>query len=206
MFTLLRVSIFVIFAALAFGELSSNSVTVTATNTANLVPDQAVIDVVVNSGQNSTLNDILTAVQPAGLTVANLSGVGSVGTVTQPNLQWGFGWAVPLAQVKTAIATLTGLEQSVPQANPNLSVSFSIQGTQVSQQLQQSQSCSYADLLASARAQAQILATAGGRTLSGVLAMSSATSAVSGLSASSVNYALPTQSCSLTVKFALLGL
>jgi hypothetical protein len=149
------------------------------------------------------LSDVLTALQPAGVGIGNLSGVGSVGAVTNPGVQWIFALAVPLSQIKQTIATLNTLMQSVPQANKNLSVSFSIQGTQVSQQLQQSQTCSYADLLSSARTQAQALAMAGRRTLSGVLAMSGSTSTTTGTGAASYSGAPP--SCSLTVKFALLG-
>ena len=197
-----------LFAPFAFAQLDSNSVTVTATNNVNLQPDQAVFQVSVNSDTTSTLSDVLTAVQPAGLGLSNFSSVGTPFlSVNQTGLQWTFGLAAPLAQIQATIAMLSALQQSVPQANPRLSVSFSIQGTQVSQQSQQSQTCSYADLLASARAQAQTLAAAAGRTLSGILAMSSTTAKNTGSIPSLASYLSATpQACSLTVKFALLGL
>jgi hypothetical protein len=158
------------------------------------------------------LSDILTAVQPANVTLANFSGVSTVSfqvqvgnrIQNQQGDQWTFTLAVPLANVKSTVATLTALQKSVPQANKTLSVSFSIQGTQVSQQLQQSQSCDMTGILADARAKAQDLASAGGRTLGGTLALSTSTSTSIGTPANP----FPTsssQSCSATVKFALLG-
>ena len=55
-------------------------------------------------------------------------------------------------------------------------MSFSIVGTQVSQQLAQSQTCSLSGLIAAATTQAQNLAAASGFTLGAILAMSSSTS------------------------------
>lgn len=202
----LRTSLFVLSASFAFGQLDSNSVTVTASSTANIQPDQATFAVYVNSDVNATLSDVLAVLQPAGIGLSNFSGIGSVSTVAAAE-QWAFGLSVPLSQIKATIAMLTGLQQNVPQANKNLSLSFSIQGTQVSQQAQQSQICSYADLLTSARSQAQALASAGGRTLSGVLAMSTGISTSTGtVSPLSSLYSATSQACSLKVKFALLGL
>jgi uncharacterized protein YggE len=205
MIQLLRSFIFVIFPALAFGQLDSNSVTVTASNNVTLQPDQATFAISVTSDVNSTLSDVLSAVQPAGLTLANFLGIGT--SYSYPGgsqgLNWTFNLAVPITQIKATSAMLVGLQKSVPLANQNLSISFSIVGTQVSQQLQQSQPCSYATLLASAQTQAQAMAMAGGRTLSGVLAMSAGTSTTTGSGVSYGAVAPPT--CSLTVKFALLG-
>ena len=194
--------LFLISASLAFGQLDSNSVTVTSSSNTTPQPDQAVFSVTVGAAIGTSLNDVVSALSGSGITLANLSNVttslGVSGSPTfgipglapagPPPLNWTFTLVAPLANTKATVAMLTGLQQTVPQKNSSLTLSFSIQGTQVSQQLQQSQPCAISDLLTDARTQAQTLAAAGGRTLSGILALSSATSG-----------------CTVTVKFALLG-
>jgi hypothetical protein len=187
-------------AAFAFGQLDSNSVTVTSSHNTAPLPDQAVFSVTVTSGSGTSLTDVVSALQGSGITLANLSGVTTLSSGSPtgigipppgpftPPLYWTFTLVVPLANTMATVAMLTGLQQTVPQKNSSLTLSFSIQGTQVSQQLLQSQPCVISDLLTDARAQAQTLAASGGRILSGILALSSATSG-----------------CTVTVKFALLG-
>src|SRR5260370_16768437 len=65
----------VLFAPLAFGQLDSNSVTVTASRGASLQADQAVFGVFVNSGLNAGLDDFLAALQGSGITLATFSSV-----------------------------------------------------------------------------------------------------------------------------------
>jgi uncharacterized protein YggE len=192
--------LFLISASLAFGQLDSNSVTVTSSSAATPQPDQAIFNVTVGAGIGTSLNDVVSALSGSGITLANLSSVttslGGVATgiasgpapPAPPALNWTFTLIVPLASTTATVVMLTGLKQSIPQKNSTLSLSFGIQGAQVSQQLQQSQPCAISDLLADARTQAQTLAASGGRILSGILALSSATSG-----------------CMVTVKFALLG-
>ncbi len=212
-------------APLAFGQLESNTVTVTATQNLSVQPDQVVFSVSVTSGISTSLSDVLTAVQSAGITSANFTGISSSltgiivpvptpvnqpaqpGGVIAPTIQWNFVLAAPFATMKATITTLTGLEQSISQNNSGLSLSFSIQGTQVSQQLQQSQVCPLSDLLASAQSQAQKLANVAGMSIGAILAMSSVTSSAPAagtaiLGIVSTSYIAPPV-CSMTVKFAL---
>jgi hypothetical protein len=206
----------VVSASLAFAQLDSNSITVNASRSAALQPDQALFVVSVQSDLNTSLNDVLAALQGSGITSANFAGVSSnsgftISSGPSQTLQWAFALPVPLAKTKDTVAALTALQQNIAQNNKSLKLSFSIQGTQVSQQLQQSQTCSIPDLLADARTQAQKLADAGGVTLGAILAMSSP--------ASSSALAIPQQivavgsfvststftpaPCALTVKFAV---
>jgi uncharacterized protein YggE len=67
-----------------------------------------------------------------------------------------------------------------------MTLSFQIQGTQVSPQARQSQACVAADLIADARAQAQKTAGSAGFTVLSVVSISGTTSG-----------------CSVTVKFAV---
>jgi hypothetical protein len=170
------------------------------------------------------LSDVLAVVAPAGLTQANFVGVSSVpfpGNIlpAQPGqplpplqapLQWVFAVPVPISKMKDMASALSDLQRSLAQVANGPRLSFSVQGTQVSPQLQQTQTCQFTDLIADARAQAQKLASAAGLTAGNVLAMSSSVAASTGgvISAyfgSSPFLLAPTSAapCFVTVKFAL---
>jgi|ERR1035441_1266365 uncharacterized protein YggE len=214
--------VFIMSASLAFGQLDSNSITVTASQSENLQPDQVLFAVDVSTPLTASLDDVLAAVKGAGITSANFSGVYSSATAQSgtgtgngqsPAEQWAFGLAVPFAQMKATVTTLTSLQQSITQASSGFTLSFSVQGTQVSTSLLQSQTCNIAGLIVDATAQAQKLATAAGLNLGSILAMSSNTSislpgtpvqqlgAVGSLLVSQ-QLAAP-QGCALTVKFGV---
>jgi uncharacterized protein YggE len=197
------VFLLVSFCSLAFGQLDSNSITVSASNSDNLQPDQAVFSVSVQAGTSTGLDDVLAALQGSGITAANLSGVNTaqqtlscVGTPsTSLMLQWVFSLPVALANTKATVTTLTTLQQNIAKQNSGLMLLFSISGTEVSQQLAQSQACSLSALITSATTQAQTLAAAGGLTLGSILALSGSTS-----NFVSSPYATP-PTCAITVKF-----
>lgn len=207
------VPIFLISASSALAQLDSNSVTVTASRSSTPQADQGLFVIYIDSDLNTALADVLAAVQPAGLTVSNFSSVFTntqyvyTGNQQQTQLvpRWAFRLTVPVSGIKDTIATLTALENSVPKANKNLTVSFSLTGTQPSSQTQQSQVCDFAGLISDARAQAQTLAAAGGRTLAGILALSTSTSNTTGNSVSLYPNTSTSVPCSATVKFGLLG-
>lgn len=188
--------------------------TVTASNSATLQPDQVVFSIQVTSGINASLNDIVSALQGIGITTANFTGIIPevlssivIGLpAPAPTETWNFTLAAPLAKIKDTVAQLTSLQQMITKQNNGLQMSFSVQGTQVSQQLQQSQPCVLFDLLANARTQAQNLAIAAGFTLDVIQAMSSTiTTAVSsqGQSYSSFLLGAASAPCTVTVKFGL---
>jgi hypothetical protein len=198
----------------AFAQLDSNSVTVTATRSMSQQPDQVLFAVNIQSGLNTSLDDVVAALQGSGITAANFVGVSLSPSLlynVAPPMQWIFSLPASLVKIKDTIAMLTALQQSIAKQNNGLMVSFSVQGTQVSGQSQQSFVCPIPDLLADATTQAQKLASAAGLSLGSVLAMSSGTS-VSGsvgtpISVSAViSFAPPVlpSVCSMTVKFALL--
>lgn len=169
-------------ALFAFAQVNSNSIIVTASQNPTLTPDQAVFSVTVQSGTNTSLNDVLTALQGSGLTAANFSGVStlglfnpSTGATTNVNILWNFTLAAPLTSTTATVASLATLQQKLAQNTPPLNLSFSVEGTQVSAQQQQSQTCSISSLLANAQSQAQTLANAGGLNLNGILSISGST-------------------------------
>jgi hypothetical protein len=104
--------------------------------------------------------------------------------------------------MKTTITLMSSLQASIATAKNGLAFSFAIQGTQVSPQLQQSQTCSIADLIADARAQGGKMASAAGMSLGPIQAMSSVTANNPPSQPSPSFYYVPPV-CSLTVKFAL---
>lgn len=207
---MLRYALLLLLPLLAAAQTASNSVTVTASRNTTVQPDQAVLSISVDGPLNATLDDAVAALQGSGITVANFSGVGTTqvfaGQQMQTFLEWRFSLAVDLANLKTTMATLSGIQQNVAKQKNGMSVGISVQGTQVSQKQAQSQSCSLSDLMADARAQAAKLASAASMTVGGVLAVSggSTTTATSaGGSALSSVVSLPV--CALTVRFALSG-
>jgi len=191
----LRCAALLLLPALAFSQIVNNSVTVTASQPVTAQPDQAVFGVVVTSGLDKALADIVIALQGTGITSSNFVGINnSAALVTvvsgtqppsspPPQLQWNFQLVVPISKVKDTTASLAALATKLPQNNSGLSLTFSLQGTETSQ----SPGCNLSDLVASARTQAQQLASAAGLLVG--LIQSLSTSAPG--------------SCLLTVRFAL---
>jgi hypothetical protein len=178
--------------SVAFAQVDSNSITVTASRGSSPgPPDQAVFGVVVTSGVDTSLDDVIALLQGSGISAANLQALSeypiSNGSSGQPiqTLNWRFAFTAPLAKNKDTIATLTNLQATMAKKNNGVMMSFSIQGTQSSVQ---PQTCSLSDLLTDARTQAQKLADGAGVSVGNILAMSSPTGAA----------------CVLTVRFALL--
>lgn len=153
----------------AFGQLEPNTLTVSATRQIDLQPDQAVLYLSVSSDPAASLDQIASALSGLGITSANLTGIGNS---NPPMLQWSFTLAVPLSNLAATIGSLSTLQQTITQNNSGLSLTFTVGGTQVSTQLQQSQSCSTSDLIADATAQAQKLAAAAGLVLGPILKLS----------------------------------
>jgi len=171
----------------------------------------------VTASINASLDDVLAALKGSGITIANLSGVINGSGIPfgifpgnpqpTPTIQWSFGLGVPFAQMKATVTALTSLQQSIMQANSGFILSFSVQGTQVSASLQQSQTCSIPGLITDATAQASKLASAAGLNLGSIVAMSSAGSnsrvAFETISGAFSSQLTVPQNCALTVKFAV---
>ena len=204
---------FVLSIPLAFGQLDSNSITVTASRstTTGVPPDQAVFMVQVSSGLDASLDDVLTALQGTGITTVNFLTMNSFVLFPQaqgqpgPLLGWTFRYAVPLAKIKDTVALLTSLQQTIANRHNGLTLVFGLQGFQGS-----GQNCSLSDLIADARTQAQKLADAGGVSVGNILAISSPTGASTQNSIQAVAPgaagAPPSgpPTCAVTVKFGLL--
>ncbi|SPE40712.1 exported hypothetical protein [Candidatus Sulfopaludibacter sp. SbA3] len=202
-----RILTFLLLASAAFGQINSNStsVTVTATLGQNVSPDQIGISVTVESAVTATLADVLAALQGTVLTPVTFSSVYSTqqyttnGKLANPLLEWTFQLAVPLANMKSQVAALQALKMSLSQGQTPLTLSYSVQGPQTSTQVQV-QSCALSDLVAAARTKAQQIAGAANLKAGNVVALSSSVTTMIGPSAPTP-YVIPT--CSLTATFAL---
>ena len=167
---------------LMLGQPGPYAITITASRSLNLQPDQVLFGINVNSGLTSNLDDVTGALQAAGISGASFSSVNTVpygttnGTPTQSFLQWTLTLAAPLAKLKDTLGLLSGAQQNIAKQGSGLLFSFFAQGLQVSPQLQQSQSCPEADLMADARGQAQKVAAAAGVSAGSVLSMSDGSS------------------------------
>ncbi len=198
-----------------FGQLESNTLTITATRFVTVQPNDVTFTVSVSCSDSTSLDQVVAALSGLGITSANLTGVESF---VPPTVQWNFTLAVPIAKLATTIGSLTQLQQTIAQNNSGLTLTFTVEGTQaskLSQQLQQSKPCSNADLVADATAQAQKLTAAAGLTLGPISRVSNAPPSQPALVVA--NFALggfivpsflfesvpQSATCSLVVKFQL---
>jgi hypothetical protein len=148
---------------------AQHTLTIAATRSINLQPDQVLYSLSVSSGTAVTLDQIVVALSGLGITASNLNGVFNNPAST---FQWSFTLAAPLSNLTATIGTLTKLQQTITQNNSGLTLTFYLDGTRVSQQLQQSQTCSNSELIADATAQAQKISAAAGLPLGPIRSLS----------------------------------
>ena len=188
-----------------FGQLESNTLTISASRVLSIQADQADFNVTVDAPPSNGLDDILTAIQTSGITAANLS---SLRSSTAGALEWQFNLPVSFAKVQTTAASLVSLQQTIAKSNNGLKLSFYIGGLQASDALAQAQSCPVTDLLSDAQAQAKKLADAAGFAVGPILTIdgSSANGAAARVDYPiNTGFAAPAPStCAITVKFRLL--
>jgi hypothetical protein len=213
-------------AALSAADLDNNTVTVTATRSNAVQPDQAQVLLQLNAAQGAGLDDVLGTLKGTSVVAANLSNVTQEGDGT---VTWTFLLPVALTSLKSTLAALAQLDASLGSSHGSHVLNYSVIGTQVSADAQAAQPCPLPALVSDARKQADALAAAAGMKTGPIVSVSdepptaqvatssavliagdfSAILPVSGLPY--VNYAalsrvLPVPappSCSLTVQFRL---
>ncbi|HTS66958.1 MAG TPA: hypothetical protein VMH28_33265 [Candidatus Acidoferrales bacterium] len=220
-------------AALSAAALDDNTVTVTATRTLNIQPDQVLLYVNLIS-QDGGLNDVLTKLHGTGITAANLTSVQPEQTVYDPSEPlnptsvWNFLVRLSFAQLKSSVAALTQAQAGLKPVGGLQALSYYIAGTQVSADAQAAQPCPLTALVSDARRQADSMAAAAGMRTGAIVAIGDAASAevtagfavptaVSRVGDFSLLLGVPNQwystpvlaaspqlSCSLTVQFKLL--
>jgi uncharacterized protein YggE len=203
--TFCLIALFLTSASLLFGQLDSDTVTIQASRSVNLTPDQIIFTVSVSAGPTTSLDQIAAALANSGIAASNFVGV-TGGADNQSPLQWLFTLAAPLSKIKATIATLTALQQSIAQNNSGLTLMFQVQGTQFSPESIQSQTCAAKDLVAAAQTQAQNVAAVAGLYVGSIVAISdgSSTAAVQTFAVTGLWYNPRPPGCFLEVKFKLL--
>jgi uncharacterized protein YggE len=180
----------VILAPVAFAQLDSNTITVSASRAIYVQPDQIAIGVFVDTGLDVTLDQVLAAVQPAGISASNFSSVypaynllsgllnsgpistGPISIGSVGGLEWAFTVNVPFASMKDTLNLLASVLQTLAKQPLGMTLTFGPQGLQVSPQAQAAQACNTPNLMADARSQALALANAAGFGVGSVVALS----------------------------------
>jgi hypothetical protein len=212
-----------------FGQPQPN-ITITATRTNVIQPDQVLIGLNVQSATTAGLEDITGALNGAGISGANFMQVSTflsqTGLQSQTGLVWSFTLTAPLSKLSATLTQLVSAEQTISGDNSGLTLTFYVEGLQISPQLQQSQPCSQAALLADAQAQAKQVAAAAGVSAGSILSMTEGTSGAAGLQVAPPGWLVsgdfvagnsvgasfststvatsPQPTCSLTVQFQLM--
>jgi uncharacterized protein YggE len=159
-------------SATAFGQLDDDTLTVTATRTTSLAPDQAAITIYFSGPAASSLDDALAALQGSGVAASDLAYVTSTDGAS-PFLQWVFNRTVSFSQLKATLAALDSIQSAVAKKGA-FSVSWFVQGT-VSPAAQQATAlCPLPAMVSDARAQAQRVADAAGVKVGPVVSLSQA--------------------------------
>ncbi|HEY6390432.1 MAG TPA: hypothetical protein VIX89_04075 [Bryobacteraceae bacterium] len=198
--------------SLAFGQLDSDTLTVSASRPLNAKPDQLVLTLNVTTPVSTGLDEVVASLKSVGITAANFSYVSS--PRDNATLSWSFTLAVPFSKVPATAVQLMARN-----------VQFYPRNFQVSAASLPAQQCQVPVLMADVKASAKNLADAAGLVVGEVVAMSDVSSVSSisfqkspdpvtgvGLTyaISLANFVLtaprqPQQvTCSLTVKFKLL--
>ena len=153
-------------------QMDDNTVTVVASKSSALQPDQVQISVYVDFESTAGLTDVLASVQSVGITEANLASVSSIFSLGQPvTTEWYFLMGVPFSKQGETLSTLAALQQSIDKTF-NRKLGYSITGVQASSELLASAKCAYGPLFQDALLQAQTLADAAGVMLGPVVAVS----------------------------------
>ena len=194
----------------AWGQLDSNTITVTSSVAVTAPLDSMSFSVSVSTPLSATLDQAVAVLQPAGVTASNLSSVYQ----SERMLQWSFSMLTPFSRVRDTVLALTAIQTN----KQGFDVSFRGAGAPGANSASNFQGCPLPDLLAQATAQARSYANLAGVTLGPLLALSDAPQSTARPSyallaisptASLLNFQLgpinaPSPSCSLTVKFGIL--
>jgi hypothetical protein len=113
-----------------FAQQGLNSITITATPTNNIQPDQVLVGLSVQSPTTSGLDDITGALTGAGVSGANFTGVYTWFNYTSgnlppsPELAWSFTLTAPLAKISATLTQILSAQQSISANKSGLTLTF----------------------------------------------------------------------------------
>src|SRR5438552_2690258 len=91
--------------SLAFGQLDSDTLTVSVSQSFNLQPDQVVFGIQLTTATSFGLDEVVASLKNAGITAASFSSVASL--PNQATLYWSFTLPVPFSKISATAAQLT---------------------------------------------------------------------------------------------------
>lgn len=144
-------------AGLNAADLDNNTVTVTASRTINVQPDQVSFYVDVITAQAVGLDDVLSALKGTGISATDLNSVYGESNETS---RWSFLLLVPFSAMTARIAALNQIQAKLLQPDGSPALTFTLNGAQVSAEARAAQACPLPALVADARKQADAMAAA----------------------------------------------
>jgi uncharacterized protein YggE len=173
---------FLLFSALLHGQ--TDALSVTATKTVDLAPDEMTFNVVVLADQDTTLEQVLQVVKAAGVTANNLGGVGSSQFGPSPNqsrLVYQFTLTTPLTKFKDALDGFTAVRRGLLANSSSMELQTNVIAiTPTEAAREQARLLATTDLIADARKKADALAKAAGLTLGPIVGIGEVTPVLGG--------------------------
>ena len=170
------------FSALLYGQ--SDSLTVIATKTIDLPPEELTFSVVLLTDQDTSLDQVMQALKDTGITAKDLGGVGSSQFGPNPNqtrLVYQFTLTTPLSKFKDTLDKFTAVRRGLIANNSTFELqanAVSITPTEAAREQARLQATP--DLIADARRRADSLARAAGVTLGAIVGIGEVVSAPPG--------------------------
>src|SRR5215212_4341605 len=130
----MRLTILFLACGLAFGQLETNTLTITASRNVSVVPDEVVYHVSLIAAVSATLSDVVGQVAGTGITATNFSYVTSM-VNPEASVWWAFQLVTPFSNMKDTVAGLSRLKEKLGSG-----LAFSVQ-TQRTSQDAQTQAC-----------------------------------------------------------------
>lgn len=168
-----------LFSALLYGQ--TDALSVTATKTVDLAPDEVTFSVVALVDQDTTLDQVLQMVKDTGTAAKDLGGIGSSQFGPSPNqtrLVYQFTLTTPLAKFKDTLDRFAAVRRSLAASSSTAELQTNAVAIAPAEATrEQARLQTTPDLIADARKKADALAKAAGLTLGPIVGIGEATSA-----------------------------
>jgi hypothetical protein len=158
---------FLFFSALLSGQ--TDALSVTATKTVDLPPEELTFNIVVLADQDTTIEQVLQAIKDTGVTAKDLGGIGTSQFGPSPNqarLVYQFTLTAPLSKFKDTLDRFTAVRRSLLANNSTMemqTIPVAITPTEAAREQARLQATP--DLIADARKRADFLAKTAGVSL-----------------------------------------
>jgi uncharacterized protein YggE len=167
---------FLFFSALLYGQ--TDALSVTATKTVDLTPEELTFSVVVLVDQDTTLDQVLQAIKDTGVATKDLGGIGTSQFGPSPNqtrLVYQFTLTAPLSKFKDTLDRFAAVRRGLLASSSTMELQTSaVAITPTEAAREQARLQATPDLIADARKKAESLAKAAGLSLGPILGIGDA--------------------------------